>query len=153
MPWLLLLKSPWTWGAVAFAAISGYAAVQHIGWQATKAEYVTFQATVAKEAADAKVAAARQEALQATNAQEAIDALSTRNAALSRAYASLRARPGSSGVPKVPGTTAVAIAIAGSPGQPDPAAGCLEALEWGDRELSKYAELWRLQQANAAKQP
>ncbi len=153
MPWLSLALNKWTWIAIAFGILGAYAAVQHIGWQASKAEYATFQASVAKEAADAKVSAARQEALQAQHATEVLSDLQTRHDALSARYASLRARSGSGGMSQVPGAAPSPGPVAGSPPVTDPDARCLAVLETADRELGKYAELWRLQEANAAKQP
>ncbi len=150
MPWLLLLKSPWTWVAIAFAALAGYAAVQHIGWQASKAEYAQFRADVESEAADAKVRNAQEAARHAQNATEVLSDLQTRHDALSARYASLRARSGGSPVPTVPGAACEPSPGTGSPIQPDPAARCLAALQFGDEQLAKYAELWRLQKANAA---
>ena len=153
MPWLSLALNKWSWISIAFGILTAYAAVQHIGWQATKAEYATFQASVAKEAADAKVAAARQEALHAINAQEAIDALQTRNVALGARYERLRANPPRCPVSAVPGSAEQPGPVAGSTVEPDPLTRCLRAVEWGDKELAKYAGLWNDWKANAAKQP
>ncbi len=153
MPWLSIALNKWTWIAVAFGILSFYAAVQHIGWQATRAEYATFQAGVAKEAADAKVRNAQEAARHAQNAQEVLSDLQTRHVALSARYASLRARSGSGGVPTVPGAAPSPGPVPGSPEQPDTLTRCLAALEWGDTELAKFAELWKLDKANAAKQP
>lgn len=150
MPWLLLLRSPWTYVAAVFIALSGYAAVQHIGWQASKAEFAQFQAATEKLAAEAKVRNAQEAAQQARNAQEALDDLQTRNAALSARYAILRARPGGSGVPQAGTGPALPSPVAGSPVESDADARCMAALEWGDEELAKYAELWRLQEKNTA---
>lgn len=151
MPCLLLLKSPWTYVAVAFALLGSYAAVQHIGWQASKAELAQFRADVESEGAKAKVAAAQAAAQQAQHEQEALDDLQTRNAALSARYASLRAHPGSRPVSALPEAAAVVSTGPVSALQPDPDAGCLAAFEWADQQLAKYAEVWRLELANAAK--
>ena len=127
-----------------------YAAVQRVEKEKVQAEFAQFKADVESEAAKAKVAAARTEALQATHAQEALDGLQTRLDAVSVAYKRLQhASPGSSTVSSIPSAPEVTVSIPGSLEQPDPPLGCLQALEWGDRELSKYAELWRLQEKNA----
>ena len=153
MPWLSIALNKWTWVAIAFGILAFYAAVQHIGWQATKAEYATFQASVAKEAADAKVRNAQEAARHAQAAQEVLDDLQTRHAALGARYASLRARAGSGAVPALPGATGQPSACPRDAGEPDTLTRCLAAAEWGDRELAKYAELWKLWKVNAAKQP
>ena len=153
MPWLLLLKSPWTWVTLAFFGLGSYAAVQHVGWQTSKAELAQFRADVESEAAEAKVRNAQEAARQAQNAQEVLGDLQTRHDALSARYDRLRARPGSSPVPAVPGATVQLVTLTGSPPVPDADARCLAVLETADRELTKYVELWRLEQANAAKQP
>lgn len=150
MPWLLLLRSPWTYVVIAFAALGAYAAVQHIGWQAAESRYVTLEAETTRLAAEAKVKNALQAAQQARNAQEALDDLQTRLNRTGALYASLRSHPGSSGMSQA--GTGAAIPSPGPVGalQPDPDPGCLAAFEWADIQLAKYAELWRLQEANAA---
>ena len=157
MPWLAIATNKWTWITIAFGALASYAAVQHIGWSLTKAEYATFQAAVAKEAADAKVRNAQIAAGHAQAAQEVLDDLQTRYAALNARYASLRqsASPGGSPVPALSDPSATP---GPSPaGQPDTAARCvaetLAVLEIGDRELAKYRELWELGQRNAQASP
>lgn len=155
MPWFLILKSPWTWVAVAFAALASYAAVQHIGWVTTKAEYAQFKADTERLAAASKVAAAREEARRAANATEVLSDLQTRLDRANARYASLRASSGSSGLPAL---SSAATSIGACPsGQPDAAARLLgevesritAILETGDREIAKYRELWDLQQRNA----
>lgn len=148
MPWGLLLD--WrVWVAAAVAALVFYAASQHIGWQASKAEFAQFQANTEKLAAEAKARNAQEAAQQARNAQEALDDLQTRHTALSSRYASLRPRPGGSGVPQAGAGPALAVPGAGGSVESDADARCLAALEWGDGELAKYAELWRLQEKDA----
>ncbi len=153
MPWLTLLTNRWTWIIAAFALCCAALGIQTTRLKWVQAEYATFQASVAKEAADAKVAAARQEALHAINAQEAIDALQTRNVALGARYERLRANPPRCPVSAVPGAAEQPGPVAGSTVEPDPLARCLRAVEWGDKELAKYASLWNDWKANAAKQP
>ena len=153
MPWLALLTNRWTWIAAAFAALGAYAAVQHIGWQATKAEYAQFRADVESEAAKAQVRNAQEVASHAQNAQEALDDLQTRHAALGARYASLRASSGSRPVSALPGAAPGPSACPGGAAESAAHVRCLTAAEWGDRELAKYAELWKLWKANAAKQP
>ncbi len=153
MPWLLLLRSPWTYVAAAFGVLTFYAAVQHIGWQATKAEYAQFRADVESESAKAQVAAAQEVARHAQNAQEVLDDLQTRHAALGARYASLRASAGSRPVSAVPGAAPSPGACPGSAAESDALVRCLTAAEWGDRELAKYAELWKLWKADSVKKP
>lgn len=159
MPWALLLDYR-AWLAVAFAALAVYAAAQRAGKEHYKAELAQYRADVESEAAKDKVRAAREAAQQALNAQGAIDDLQARNAALSAAYERLRhAKPRSSPVPAVPAAPAVLGPVARSDVESDADARCvakseaiiLGVLEAGDKELAKFTELYRLEQANAAK--
>ena len=136
--------------AGALIATGLYAAVQRVEKEHVQAEFAQFKADVESEAAKAKVAAARTEALQATHAQEALDGLQTRLDAVSVAYKRLQhASPGSSTVSSIPSAPEVTVSIPGSPPESDTLARCISTLEWGDKELAKYAELWRLQEKNA----
>lgn len=148
MPWLLLLKSPWTYVAIAFGLLGAYAASQHILYLNCRANFAQFEADTQSLAAQAKVKNALQAAQQARNAQEALDDLQTRLNRTSTLYASLRARSGSSGVPQA--GTAPAITSPGplSAPKPDPDPGCVAAFEWADIQLARYAELWRLGEKN-----
>ena len=153
MPWLLILRSPWTYAAAALVAMGAYAAVQHIGWKLEKANFAQFRAQVASEAAEAEARNAHVALQQELNTQEAIDDLQTRYAALNARYASLRqsASPSGSPVPALPGPSATPSP--GPTGQPDAAARCVAdaqaVLELGDRELAKYRELWELERKQA----
>lgn len=151
MPWLLLLKSPWTYVAIAFAALASYAAVQHLGWQESKAEFAQFRADTEHLAAEAKVKNAQIALQQAHAAQEALDDLQTRNATLNDAYASLRARSGRGGVPKAGTVPTVLSTVQGSSFESDADARCLAVIETADRELAKFSELWRLQEKNTGR--
>jgi hypothetical protein len=158
MPWALLLDlRVWLAGLAIGAGI--YAAVQRMEKERCQATFAQFRADVESEAAKAKVAAARREALQATNAQEALDDLQARNAALSARYERLRhAKPGSGPVPSLSDAAKGACPERGEPGEPDPLIGLLDQVEErviavlakGDDEIAKYVELYRLEQANAA---
>lgn len=151
MPWTLLLDYR-AWLAVAFAALAVYAAVQRAEKQHAKSELAQYRAEVESEAAKAKVRAAQEAAQQAQHAQEALDDLQARNDAVSAAYERLRhAKPRSSPVPSVPATPEVPSPIAVDPVESDADARCVAVLEVADRELAKYAELWRLEQANSTK--
>ena len=148
MPWFLLDLRVML--AAALVAMGLYAAVQRIEKEQAKAELVQFKADVESEAAKAKVRNAQEALRQAQASEEVVSDLQTRNAALSRAYASLRrTNPGSGGVPTLPQAPPSPGACPGSPQQPDPSIGCLQAIQFGDEQLAKYAELWRLQEKNA----
>ena len=149
MPWISIALNKWTWVAIAFGILAFYAAVQHIGWQASKAEYATFQASTAKEAADAKVKSAQEQARMAANATEALSDLQVRHDAISARYERLR-KSGGGAMPACPAAPAGSGPVAGSPVQPDPLAGCVAALQWGEGELAKFRELWLLDKANAS---
>ena len=136
--------------AGALIATGLYAAVQRVEKEHVQAEFAQFKADVESEAAKAKVRNAQEALRQAQSAQEVVDDLQNRNAYLSARYDRLRAsRASSSSVPPISSAPEVTVSLPGSLEQPDPTLGCLQALEWGDRELSKYAELWRLQEKNA----
>ena len=155
--WLLLDYRAWLVAAIAGLGI--YAAVQRAEKEHVKSQFAQFRADVESEAAKAKVAAARQEALQAKHAQEALDDLQTRLDRLNRAYAGLRdSKPSSRPVPRLSSAATVLSACPGVAGQPDPTIAALDGIEErvlavlaeGDREIAKYVELYRLEQANAA---
>lgn len=146
IPSLALLLNPRLWVSVAFAAIGLYAAMQHIGWQAAKADFAQFRADTESLAADAKVRNAQEAARRTQNTQEALDDLQTRNDALAARYASLR-NAGGRQLPSDP--AAPAKACSRPAGESDAAARCLAVLEAGDREIAKYKELWDLGFKNA----
>lgn len=159
MPWTLLLDLRVLLG-IALVAVGAYAKVQTVRLEQAKAEFVQFRADVESEAAKAKVMAAQEATRQALNAQEAIDDLSTRNTNLSARYERLRhAIAGSGAVPSLSSAAQSLGTCRGEPGQPDPAIGLLDSLEErilavlaeGDREIAKLVELYRLEQANAAR--
>ena len=149
MPWLALLTNRWTYVIAAFALCCAALGIQTTRLKWVQAEYATFQAAVAKEAADAKVRNAQIAAGQAQAAQEVLDDLQTRHAALGARYASLRASAGSRTVSAIPGASGQSSACPGSASESDTLTRCLAATEWGDRELAKYAELWKLWRQNA----
>ena len=100
MPWLAIATNKWTWISIAFGILTAYAATQHIGWQASKAELAQFRADTERLAAEAKVKNAQEAARHAQDAQEALDDLQTSYDALNARYASLRrSSPGRGGVP------------------------------------------------------
>lgn len=148
IPSLALLLNPRLWVSAAFAAIGLYAAMQHIGWQAAKAEFAQYRADAESLAADAKVRNAQEAARRTQNTQEVLDDLQTRNDALAARYASLRnAKPGSN---RMPGDPAAPVQACSCPaGESDAATRCLAVLEAGDREIAKYKELWDLGFKNA----
>jgi hypothetical protein len=159
MPWLLL-RSPWTWVLVAFAGLVFYAALQHIGWASCRAEFAQFRVDTERLGNEAKAKAAQEVASQAQHAKEARDDLQARNAALGASYERLRhASSGGRRVQSLSGAASSLSACPGKPDQPDTAAGFLAQvegrvtaiLEAGDREIAKYVELWKLEQANAQK--
>jgi len=147
VPWWLLDYRVWL--VAALSAVSLYAATQKIAKEHAQAELAQFRADVESEAAKAKVAAAQQEALQAQHSEEVVSDLQTRLDAANARYASLRARSSGSPMPALPDAPASPGSCPRSPEQPNALAGCLQALQWGDGELAKYAELWKLQQKNS----
>ena len=161
MPWAILLDLRVLLGA-ALIATGLYAATQRIAKEQVKSEFAQYRAEVESAAAASRVRAAQEAARQAHASQEALDALQTRYAALDRRYRVLRtSAPGTVPVPSLGSAATLLGSCPPVPGQPDPDIGRLDALEAGileitakaDRELAKYVELWRLDQAKAARQP
>jgi uncharacterized protein YukE len=156
---MLLLRSPWTWVALAMLGLGAWGGLQSLRLRECKAEFAQFRADTERLGAEAKVRAAQELAQHAQHAQEALDDLQTRHDALSARYASLSARPGGRRVPSLPDAAPSLSTCPGKPDQPEPVAGFLAQvegrvtaiLEAGDREIAKYVELWKLEQANAAK--
>lgn len=152
-----LLLSPWTWVAIAFAALGVFAAVQTGRLASEKAEFAQFRADTARLGAEAKVKAAQEAARQAQHAQEALDDLQIRNAALRSRYDRLRAGAGGSGMPVLSSAAASLGSCPGQPSQPDPVARFLERIEAGaipilkagDTEIGKLVELYGLDMKNA----
>lgn len=157
MPWTLLLD--WrVWAGASFVALGLYAAVQRLEKERAEVALEQFKAVTEREAAAAKVAAARQEALQAMHAQEVLDGLQTRYAALDARYKRLRADADSRPVPTLSDAAAILGPCPFDISKPNPAPGFLaeiegrvtSVLEEGDRELAKYRQLWELQLRNSA---
>ena len=123
-------------------------------WHTARGKTVQVQADIdAARAAFTVAFKAAQEALQAMHAEEAVHDLQIRLDAVSVAYKRLRQRPdGSGAVPNLPSTTGSPSAGPRDSGESDADARCLAVIEKADRELSKFAEIWKLQQRNAAAQ-
>ena len=159
MPWLLILRSPWTWVALAMLGLGAWAQIQSLRLRECKAEFAQFRADTERLGAEAKVRNAQEAARQALAAQEVLDDLQTRHDALSARYASLSVRPGGRRVPSLPDAAPSLSACPGKPEQPDATTRFLVEVESriiaiteaGDREIAKYVELWKLEQANAQK--
>jgi uncharacterized protein YukE len=159
MPWLLILRSPWTWVGLAMLGLGAWGGLQSLRLRECKAEFAQFRADTERLGAEAKVRAAQELAQHAQHAQEALDDLSSRNAALSASYERLRTL-NSTGrrMPRLPDAAPSLSACPGKPDQPEPVAGFLaqvegrvtSILEAGDREIAKYVELWKLEQRNSA---
>ena len=75
MPWLLLLKSPWAWVAVAFAGLGAYAGLQHIEAVEARAEVAKIKLQWAEANTAAQAEADKQRKIHAATAQEADVAL------------------------------------------------------------------------------
>ena len=157
MPWALLLDLRVLLG-IALIAVGVYAKIQTVRMEEIKAEYAQFRADVESEAAKAKVAAARQEALQATHATEALDALQGRLNAVSMAYRRLRdANATSRLLPSLSQAASSLGSCPGNDGKPDAVTRRLEqieaaitgVLEIGDTEIGKAVEHWQLQLRNS----
>ena len=148
MPWALLLDLRVLLGA-ALIATGIYAKVQNLEKQQAETNLAQFRADVESEAAKAKVAAAREALRHAENTTEVISGLQTDNAALRARYDRLRASAGSRTVSAIPGASGQPSACPGGTVESDTLTRCLAATEWGDRELAKYAELWKLWRQNA----
>ena len=156
MPWLLLLRSPLAWAGLALVLVSGYAAVQHVGWSLEKAAFAQFRADTERLGAEARVKNALQAAQNERNAQEALSDLQTRYAALGARYAVLRSNsnPGGGRVPDLASAAPSLGACPGDAQKPDAAVRRLadlegrvvEILRAGDTELAKHRELWELGQ-------
>jgi uncharacterized protein YukE len=140
--------------------LGAWGGLQSLRLRECKAEFAQFRADTERLGNEAKVRAAQELAQHAQHAQEALDDLSSRNAALSASYERLRTfNSAGRRVPRLPDAAPSLSTCPGKPEQPDAVAGFLAALEGrvtaileaGDREIGKYVELWKLEQANAQK--
>ena len=161
MPWLSLLTDLRILLGIALIVTAGYAAVQRLQKEQCRAEFAQFRAEVETAAAKAKVKNAQEAARQAQNAQEALDGLQIRLNAISAASERLRrTNAGSRPVSALSSAATSLSTCAGDAGKPDAVARRMDhiegainkVLEFGDKEIAKYVELWKLQQANSATQ-
>lgn len=135
------------WRVILLALLLGALAVQTGRISLLKSEY-------AKEKAERTAQEATERARIAQNSTEALDALQSRYAALESRYRVLRSKPAA---PSLVEATGILQTCPGESGKPNPAVGQVERLEagierlveFGDREISKYVELWELQQRNS----
>jgi hypothetical protein len=91
MPWLLLIRSPWTWVALAFVGISGYAFVVRVERDyarnqvaSVQAAFDAFKAKVAAEGEKAKLRNAEIAAQSEEAKNEAVQTLQNRLEAVAR---------------------------------------------------------------------
>jgi hypothetical protein len=124
-----------------------------------KSDFETYQLNIEKAVAQNRLQNAQEATRIERNGKEALDALQSRYAALNRSYKRLRDRSRTDRVPDLPATLGIAQSCPGEPGKPNPVAGQVGKLEegiegiieFGDGEIAKYVELYRLQQKNAGK--
>ena len=151
MPWFLLDLRVIL--GIALVATGVYAKVQTVRMEQAKAELAQFRADVETEAAKSRVAAAQEVARQAQNATEVLSDLQTRHSLLRARYAALRVRdagPSTLHLPSLPGPAPGPSPVSGGDEVANADARCVAALEWGDKELAKFRELWDLWGRNAA---
>lgn len=149
-----LLLSNWRLVLIAGLALS--VAVQEARVRWIKSEFQAYRLEIERQVAENKAEAALEAARMAHNARKAVDDLQTRLDSLRRSYRVLRDSRSAPAVPSLAESTGVLESCPGEPDKPNPAVGRLEQaergieaiLEAGDREIAKYVELWRLNQAN-----
>jgi hypothetical protein len=123
----------------------------------SKAEFKSYEAEIQKQVAEGKAAIALERARINANNAQALDDLQTRYVALNARYKRLRDGSSPAGSPDLSQSLGIAQACPGEPSQPNPLVGRMAevereieaALEFGDKEISKYVELWKLQEKNA----
>jgi hypothetical protein len=140
--------------------LGAWGGLQSLRLRECKAEFAQFRADTERLGNDAKVRNAQEAARQALAAQEVLSDLQTRHDALSASYERLR-RDNASRRP-VSALSSAAPSLSACPGKPDQPDATTRFLvevesrivaitEAGDREIAKYVELWKLEQANAQK--
>ena len=145
------------WRLVLIGGLVLALGVQEVRVRWIKSDFETYRVNIEKAVADNKTKAALETARMAQNASESLQALQTRLDRLNRAYSVLRKRGSAPAVPALSSAAPDLSSCPGNDGKPDALAkslerveeGVLGILEEGDRELSKYVELWKLQQQNA----
>ena len=154
--WLLLLRSPWTYAAIAMLGLGAYAAVQHVGWELEKAAFAQFRAETLEISAQNTARNAQEVARHAQDAQTSIEELQASYAALRVRYDLVRSNSNPSGG-RVPDLASAATSLGACPGDAqkhDSAVRRLanlegrvvEILRAGDTEIAKHRELWELGQ-------
>jgi hypothetical protein len=145
------------WRLVLIGTLMLGIGIQEVRIRWVKSDFQTYQLNIEKQVADNKTKAALETARMAQNASDSLQALQTRLDRVNRAYSLLRKRGGSPAVPALSSAAPDLSSCPGNDGKPDALAkslerveeGILGVLEEGDRELSKYVELWKLEQQNA----
>ena len=145
------------WRLILICLLLAAVAVQELRVRWIKSEFATYQAEIERQVAENRVKNAQEATRQALNAKEALDALQGRFNALNARYKRLRDSSSPSGVPSLSDATGIAQSCPGESGKPSPALGQVERLErgieeilsFGDAEIAKLVELWKLQQRNA----
>jgi hypothetical protein len=149
------------WRLVLLAVLVAAVGIQTARLNATKSEFALYKADIQKQVAENAAKAAQERARMAQNQSEALGELQTRLDRLNRSYRVLRDRRSTQSMPSLSSAAPSISSCPGDPSQPDSVARRLDeieaevigALETGDLELGKYAELWRLQQLNAGANP
>lgn len=124
-----------------------------------KAEHAAYVSEIEKQVAENKAKAALETARINANAAEALDDLQNRYAALDARYRVLRSTRSPSAVPSLSEATGITKSCPGEPDKPNPALGQVERLEagieeilrFGDEQIARHVELWKLQKENSAK--
>ena len=149
MPWFLLDLRVIL--GIALVATGVYAKVQTVRMEQAKAELAQFRADVETEAAKNAGRNAQKAAEQAQNATEVLSDLQVRYVALNARYRRVRdAGPSTLHLPSLPGPAPGPSPVSGGDEVANADARCVAALEWGDKELAKFRELWDLWGRNAA---
>lgn len=145
------------WKLFLFGVMLAAIGVQELRVRWIKSDFEAYRVEIERQVAQNRLQNAQEQARIERNGKEALDALQTRYAALNARYRVLRKSSSAPRVPSAVEALGIAQSCPGEPDKPNPAVGQVERLErgveeileFGDREIAKYVELWKLQQENA----
>jgi hypothetical protein len=145
------------WRLVLVAALAVAVLIEEIRIRSIKADFSAYKVEIERQVAQNRLKNALEQARIERNGKEALDALTNRYAALNARYRVLRQSSSAPRVPSAVEALGIVQSCPGKPDQPNPAVGQVERLErgveeileFGDREIAKYVELWKLQNQNA----